>query len=351
MKKILSFVLSLSIAAGLLCGLTLSAEAASPIENIYVNGKPLQFSEAEKPFIMGDGDNGRTMVPLRAVSEALGATVYWIDKVDDKPAKRIQIVRYDTTLRLDIGLPTMYVYKIAYDEEKDEQDQKQVETKELDAPAFQGDETRDFRTFVPIRAVTEAFGAEINAVFADNDESKIDRPMNVYIVDTYNGTNENKVSIADLYDSIDISQSTLISTVGVITRIYSKYYLQDENETYKMIELTNIPDVENFWTQQIGAPNNNPVGMKVHITGMVDKNEKDGTYSMVLRRGSTGILPVTASSSAQPEAVEPEATPRRSRLDTLSNDIEPEDESDDSISVDNEITETVNPAADESEDL
>lgn len=325
MKKLTAIILSLTLLIGLLAGLTLTAEAASPIENIYVNGQPLKFSEAERPFIMGEGDNGRTMVPLRAVSEALGATVYWIDKNDnDQPTKRIQIVRYDTTLRLDIGLPTMHVFKIAYDEELGKEDQKQTETIDLDAPAFQGDETRDYRTFVPIRAITEAFGAEINAVFADNDESRVDRPMNVYIVDAYDGSNENKVSIADLYDSIDINQSTLISTVGIITRIDSKYYLQDENQTYKMIELKSIPDVENFWKQQLDAADNNPVGIKVKITGMVDK-DNNNKYSMVLRRGSTGMLPATSAQSpaAENTVAEPTPTPRRSRLTSNSDDEAP----------------------------
>ncbi len=325
MKKLTAIILSLTLLIGLLAGLTLTAEAASPIENIYVNGQPLKFSEAERPFIMGEGDNGRTMVPLRAVSEALGATVYWIDKNDnDQPTKRIQIVRYDTTLRLDIGLPTMHVFKIAYDEELGKEDQKQTDTIDLDAPAFQGDETRDYRTFVPIRAITEAFGAEINAVFADNDESRVDRPMNVYIVDTYDGSNENKVSIADLYDSIDINQSTLISTVGIITRIDSKYYLQDENQTYKMIELKSIPDVENFWKQQLDAADNNPVGIKVKITGMVDK-DNNNKYSMVLRRGSTGMLPATSAQApaAENTNTEPTPTPRKSRLTSNSEDEAP----------------------------
>lgn len=289
MKRLISLILSISIITGLICGLSItSAYAASPIRNIYINGVPLEFSEAERPFIIGD----RTMVPLRVIAEGLGATVYWFN--DDK---KIQIVRYDTTLRMFIGLPGLDIYKIEYDEETGMQDQAKIDTIDLEeATPFQGDESRDYRTFVPIRAISEAFGADVNAEFADNDEGAIDRAINVYILDDYDTANENYVSIASLYDNSDIEESTLISTIGIITKIDSNYYLQDENETYKMISLTEIPDVEDFWTQQLGVANNNPVGTTVKITGMVAKD--DDRYSMQLKRGSTGIRAVSLPSSS-----------------------------------------------------
>ena len=173
------------------------------------------------------------------------------------------------------------------------------ETVELDAPAFQGDITRDFRTFVPARAISEAFGADVNAKFVNEDEGKTDRAMNVYILDDYDETKENVVSIADLYDKKDVQDKTLISTVGIISKLDSKYYLQDENEPYKMIPITDIPEVENFWTEQLGVENNNPIGTKVKITTMVSLNDESG-YSIPIKRAITGIRTIEKSNSSSP---------------------------------------------------
>lgn len=284
MKKLICLFISLSITIGIICSFSISSYAASPIENIYINGQPIDFSEAERPYIQND----RTMIPLRAIAEALGATVYWFNT-----DKKIQIVRYDTTLRLVIGLPRLDIYKI------DGEEQALKETVELDAPAFQGDITRDFRTFVPARAISETFGADVNAKFVNEDEGKTDRAMNVYILDDYDETKENVVSIADLYDKKDVQDKTLISTVGIISKLDSKYYLQDENEPYKMIPITDIPEVENFWTEQLGVENNNPIGTKVKITTMVSLNDESG-YSIPIKRAITGIRTIEKSNSSSP---------------------------------------------------
>lgn len=279
MKKIISVILT---AAVLICS-ALPVCAASPIEHIYVNGKSLSFSEAEKPYI--DENAGRTMVPLRAISEALGATVYWFDKdKNGKPVKKIQIVRYDKTLLMNIGLKNMSIYKF------EDLKQEKVGEVELDSPPIQGDESQDYRTFVPLRAIAEAFDADVNAKFVDENSTALDKPMNIYILDDYDESQENFVSIAELYDTNKIQNDALIATVGVISQIDNSYYLQDENEPYKMITFTDIPDVENFWTQQLGVPNNNPVGVKVKVTGMIKLT--GDTYSMPLSRGITGIQPI-----------------------------------------------------------
>lgn len=299
MKKIIGTILALTMLVTVFPGYIMLANAASPIENIYVNGKPLKFSEAEKPFIKDD----RTMVPLRAITEALGATVYWFNS-----DKRIQIVRYDTTLRMFIGLPGLDIYKI------DGSDQKKIDTVQLEVAAFQGDESRDFRTFVPIRAVIEAFGANINASFVDNDETKVDRAMNIYILDDYDAAKENIVSIAELYDTQDIQDLTLISTEGYISKIDTTYYLQDEDQPYKMITFTNVPEEDDYWKQQIGAENNNPVGIKVRVTGMVTL--VDGNYSMPLKRGTTGLknISVLENENKEGSAV---YTPSPTQIDNL----------------------------------
>lgn len=273
MKKFICFILAVSM----LASMTVGVYASSPIENIYVNGKTLSFSEAERPYIVES--TGRTMVPLRAISEALGATVYWFNS-----DKKIQIVRYDTTLRMFIGLPGMDIWKLEGTE------QKKIDKVELESPAFQGDESRDYRTFVPIRAIAEAFNADVNAKFVDENSPALDKPINIYILDDYDESNENTVSIAELYDTDSIQNDALVSTVGIISKIDNTYYLQDEKESFKMITFTDIPEVENFWSQQLGVKDNNPVGQKVKITGMIKR--VGDTYSMPLSRAITGIRPL-----------------------------------------------------------
>ena len=81
--------------------------------------------------------NDRTMVPLRAIFEALGASVDW-----DDATQTVTSVRGDITVTLEINSDTLY---------------KNGEGKTLDVPAQLVDE----RTLVPVRAVAEAFDARV----------------------------------------------------------------------------------------------------------------------------------------------------------------------------------------------
>lgn len=78
--------------------------------------------------------NNRTMVPMRAIFEALGARVTW-----DESTATAAAVKDDTEIRISIG---------------DNRLIKNGETIYLDVPAV----ITDNRTLVPIRAVSEAFG-------------------------------------------------------------------------------------------------------------------------------------------------------------------------------------------------
>ena len=80
--------------------------------------------------------NGRTMVPLRAISEAFGAAVNWSPSGDITIAYRGKIVH------LQVGSPNMYSNGVR---------------KVLDVPAM----LENDRTFVPLRAITEAFGFDV----------------------------------------------------------------------------------------------------------------------------------------------------------------------------------------------
>jgi hypothetical protein len=81
--------------------------------------------------------SGTVMVPLRFISEALGATVDWL------PAMRIiTLKRNDTSIQLQIGSKTGLI------------DLRPMSL--LEAPIIVGD-----RTLVPLRFISEAFGADV----------------------------------------------------------------------------------------------------------------------------------------------------------------------------------------------
>ncbi len=81
--------------------------------------------------------NSRTMVPMRAIFEALSATVEWDNDTETATAERAGVV-----IKITINSNTMYVGE---------------ETVELDVPA----QLVDDRTLVPVRAISEAFGCAV----------------------------------------------------------------------------------------------------------------------------------------------------------------------------------------------
>ena len=99
---------------------------------VTLNGKKLSFDQP--PVI----ENGRTLVPLRAIFEALGAEIAW-----DSETQTIRAIRYGTYVELQIGSNEMKVNS---------------EIKVLDVPA----KTINDRTMVPARAIAEAFGCSVS---------------------------------------------------------------------------------------------------------------------------------------------------------------------------------------------
>lgn len=124
----------------LLCTATaaaiLSASAVMPVManddiTVALDGNILEFDVA--PQIIND----RTMVPLRGIFEALGATVEW-----DQATQTVTSQRDGKVVKLTINSPVMYV------------DNEEVT---LDSPACIVDD----RTLVPVRAISEAYGTEV----------------------------------------------------------------------------------------------------------------------------------------------------------------------------------------------
>lgn len=132
MKKIVSLVLCLSIIATAFLGVFHVSAASENEITVRIDGQNVEFDVP--PLLM----NNRTMVPLRAIFEALGATVEW-----NADTRTVTSSKGNTTIVLTINSPTMYVNGAEV---------------LLDSPACLANN----RTFVPVRAISEGFGTVVD---------------------------------------------------------------------------------------------------------------------------------------------------------------------------------------------
>jgi len=128
MKKILSSVL----AAQLLLASAVIPVLADGDISVYVDGEALKF---DVPPVI---ENDRTLVPMRAIFEALGAKIEW-----DGETRTVTAGRGDDVLSITIGSDKLY---------------KNDSPVALDAPA----RIINDRTLVPIRAISESFDAVVD---------------------------------------------------------------------------------------------------------------------------------------------------------------------------------------------
>lgn len=130
MKRIFALILAFTLM------LSFAAFAEDEI-TVTVNSVPLAAEVA--PQIV----DGRTMVPMRAVFEALGASVTW-----NGEAQLIIATSGTVLIVLKIGSDTMNYCDIMTEETK---------AFTLDVAPF----ITDGRTLVPLRAISEALGASV----------------------------------------------------------------------------------------------------------------------------------------------------------------------------------------------
>lgn len=123
--NMISVPVSIETQNGIILELTVDSAQA------YLNKKPLTMDAPARII------NGRTMVPIRFISEAFGCKVEW-----DAKEGKITIIRHDMTIRLWKGKTTA---KVNDDE------------KILDSPP----QIIKGRTFVPLRFISEPFGAKV----------------------------------------------------------------------------------------------------------------------------------------------------------------------------------------------
>lgn len=109
------------------------AHAALPEPRILLNGKPMDLPADQRPTIVG----GRTLVPMRALFEALGAAISW-----DQPTQTVTAVKGDTVVKLTVDAPEAKVGDRAV---------------AISPPA----QLIGGRTYVPLRAVVDLLGARV----------------------------------------------------------------------------------------------------------------------------------------------------------------------------------------------
>lgn len=115
----------------LFISMTLPVQAAGSGITLIINGQPALSDVA--PIIQ----NNRTMVPLRVISEGLGAEVFW-----DNASRTVRITLPDGEIRLGIGQSKALIRNEEY---------------KLDAPPV----IIGNRTMVPLRFIGEALGADV----------------------------------------------------------------------------------------------------------------------------------------------------------------------------------------------
>lgn len=132
MKRILITLLMLLMTVGFVH----TARADSP--NVIMDGTPLSFDVP--PAV----EQGRTLVPLRAIFEAMGSDIIW-----DNQTQTVTAAKANTQIRLQIGTRTAYRNGLPVS---------------LDVPAI----VINSRTLVPLRFIGEALGAQVMWVGSTN---------------------------------------------------------------------------------------------------------------------------------------------------------------------------------------
>lgn len=177
------FITSVSVLI-MLCFVAFPVLAKDNIK-VYLNQERMNFSET--PYMKND----RVLVPMRDIFEQLNATVEWDDATQSITAKR-----NDITAVLAIGMNNMYV---------------NGNTIYLEVvPEL----TKD-KTFVPLRAVSEMFGCDVNW---NENENRVDilytlNPSIVY----YSEFNE----VADFGACLGVTAVSVIKYDDINGYIYS----------------------------------------------------------------------------------------------------------------------------------
>ncbi|HIV85409.1 MAG TPA: hypothetical protein H9900_01210 [Candidatus Monoglobus merdigallinarum] len=179
--KITRKIIAAAFAAALSVFMTIPAFAQNAEISVYVNGERLSLDESPR------SEDDRTLVPMRAIFEALGAEVKWDGDTETASAS---LNGTTVSLTVDGGVMLKNGSEIA-----------------LDVPArMYGD-----RVLVPVRAVSEAFGS-----YVDWDEGE----QTVFVDDRENPMQGTVVTDEYRYPNYDGS----FANVHIFDKDYSEFF-------------------------------------------------------------------------------------------------------------------------------
>ncbi len=223
MKRIWKSLLVLAV----FCLFSLGTAADEQIR-VYLDGKKIAFDTP--PTIINDN----TLVPMRAVFEALGAEVQWNDEKQCVTANR-----YDTEIKLFVGqngLYRNYLYKY------------------MPCPS----QLINDRVYVPVRAIAESFGCHVDwceesnavAIFTESMSSRIYNTMHYRT--SLSNINTMPYDFKDIFsvflekgaDKWDLSKIKLL-----IPNEYTPYFyaIDDEWDNRYIIADNDSPEIAEYY--------------------------------------------------------------------------------------------------------
>lgn len=210
MKKILSLIVALCMMVSTVPAMAEDAVELGVVQakntiTITVDAKRVDCSVYnQEPVIV----NGRTLVPLRAVFEALGATVEWNNDTRTATAQRGGV-----NVSLAVDSDQLYVNSVA---------------KTIDVPA----QIMNNRTMVPVRAVAEAFGCKVEW---DNNTRTV-------VITTEEAVSDNNADTPE-----EVVKKALDAIFALDFEALSKYMYDTEAEG-EMADLDSLEDYMEYMT-------------------------------------------------------------------------------------------------------
>lgn len=194
MKKLIKILTLITLLAIFVSPVDTYANTLDREVTIHIDGKPVQFNkDLGYPIV----ENGRTLVPVRIISEDMGYEVKW-----DNPTQKVTISDANTKIEFKIGDSTALINgkRVPIDTREDANGNiVQVDTKAR---------LINSRTYVPIRFITENFGGTV-------DWKIQEKTLYVYIVRP--GTTPTTPNVGSIPGTADYSPNGYIENIKKVS--------------------------------------------------------------------------------------------------------------------------------------